>query len=71
MKCKLCERVAISDLYKYHSETRQKVEESYRLWVKAHGKIEWMEFLDKVKRNKQTGQWAKGIVIMLEGLRND
>ena len=33
--------------------------------------MERMEFLDKVKRNRQTGQWAKGIIIMLEGLKND
>lgn len=67
MKCTLCSREAVSDLCKYHERARQKIEAGYRLWTEAYGEVEWKDYLDKVKRNNQTGQWAKEIAEMLEG----
>ena len=68
MKCMLCSRKAVSNLCRHHEEARRKVEAGYHLWAKAYGEIEWKDYLDKVKRNEQTGQWAKEITEMLEGL---
>jgi len=34
--------------------------------VKAYGNMEWKDFLDNVKRNPQTGQWAKEIAEVLK-----
>ena len=68
MKCVLCSRKAVSDLCTYHERAKRKVEAGYRTWTKAYGEIEWKDYLDKVKRNGQTGQWAKEIAGMLEGL---
>jgi len=67
MKCKLCGREASSDLCRYHEEAKRKVETGYRKWTKAYGKMEWKDYLDKVKHNGQTGQWAKEIAALLEG----
>jgi len=68
MKCPLCGREAASDLCVYHLEAREKVKLAYPLWVKAYGRMEWKDYLDNVKRNVQTGQWAKEIVEFLQGV---
>jgi len=67
MKCTICRREAVADLCAYHTEAREKVKGAYPAWVKAYGRIEWEDYLDKVKRNVQTGQWAKEIAELLKG----
>jgi len=70
MKCGICGREATSSLCKYHEEAREQVNSGYQKWVRAYGQIEMKDYLDKVKRNDHTGQWAKEIAEMvLEGLR--
>jgi len=72
MNCKICDREATSTLCRYHEEAKQRINSRYQLWVKAYGRMEWKDYLDKVKRNDRTGQWAKEIAeMMLEGLRSD
>ena len=68
MKCLICGREAVSDLCTYHTEARDKVKGAYPLWVKAYGRMEWKDYLDNVKRNVQTGQWAKEIAEFLQGV---
>jgi hypothetical protein len=68
MKCMLCNRRAVSDLCRYHEGAKRKVEAGYRRWAAAYGEMKWKDYLDKVKRNEQTGQWAKEIADMLEDL---
>jgi hypothetical protein len=65
VKCLVCERVAVSDLCLYHKAAKENIEAAYPRWVKAYGAIEWKEYLDNVKRNVQTGQWAKEIAEFL------
>jgi len=67
MKCPLCGREAVTDLCRYHAESKEKVQAAYPLWVAAYGRIEWSLYLDNVKRNPQTGQWAKEIAEFLKG----
>jgi len=67
MKCPVCERETAAELCRYHSEAKEKVQAAYSLWVKAYGRIEWDDYLDNVKRNPQTGQWAKEIAEFLKG----
>lgn len=67
MKCPLCGREAEGAFCPYHLAAKGKVEAAYPLWVKAYGRIEWKEYLDNVKRNVQTGQWAKEIAEFLQG----
>jgi hypothetical protein len=68
VSCPLCGRDAVSDLCVYHLEAREKVKAAYPSWVKAYGRMEWKDYLDNVKRNVQTGQWAKEIAEFLEGV---
>ena len=67
MKCRLCGREAPSDLCRYHEEAKERVKAAYPLWVRAYGRMEWEDYLDNVKRNAQTGQWAKEVAEVLEG----
>jgi hypothetical protein len=67
MKCSLCGREGASGLCPYHQAAKEKVQTTYQLWVKAYGRMEWKDYLDNVKRNVQTGQWAKEIAELLEG----
>jgi hypothetical protein len=66
VKCKLCNRAAVSDLCLYHQAAKKRVQEAYPLWARAYGKMGWKDYLDNVKRNAQTGQWAKEIAELLE-----
>jgi len=61
MKCRICGRETTADLCAYHHRAKEEVERAYALWVEAYGRIEWKDYLDNVKRNPQTGQWAKEI----------
>jgi calcineurin-like phosphoesterase family protein len=71
VKCRLCGREAVSNLCKYHEKAKRKVEVGYHSWVEAYGEMEWKDYLHKVKHNERTGQWAKEIAEMLEGLQDD
>jgi len=66
MKCPICGREASGNLCMYHLAAKSKVDEAYPKWIKAYGGIEWNEYLDNVKRNVQTGQWAKEIAEFLQ-----
>jgi hypothetical protein len=67
MKCSICGKEAVTDLCRYHAEAKDRVLEAYPRWVKAYGNVKWEDFLDNVKRNPQTGQWAKEIAEHLRG----
>ena len=67
VKCKLCGREGAGELCTYHEEARAGVKAAYPRWVRAYGTIEWNDYLDNVKRNVQTGQWAKEIAEFLQG----
>ena len=65
MKCPICGRKAAEELCPYHMEARERVRSAYPLWVRGYGRIEWKDYLDSVKRNAQTGQWAREIAEFL------
>jgi hypothetical protein len=67
MKCQVCGRESFSELCRSHAEAKERVEAAYPRWVRAYGGISWDKYLDNVKRNVQTGQWAKEIAEFLQG----
>jgi hypothetical protein len=67
MKCLICGEEVVSELCQHHAAARERVEAAYPLWVKAYGRIEWKDYLDNVKRNVQTGHWAKEVAGFLQG----
>ncbi|HUI86306.1 MAG TPA: hypothetical protein VLY21_04035 [Nitrososphaerales archaeon] len=58
MNCRLCEREAVKELCPYHEKARQEVEAAYPLWKEAYGGIGWGEYLSRIIRHPETGQWA-------------
>jgi hypothetical protein len=66
VKCRLCEREAITDLCRHHQSAKGNLEAAYPRWVRAYGGMGWKAYLDNVKRNVQTGRWAKEIAVLLE-----
>ena len=66
MKCKVCGREGEEALCAYHLAAKRNLESAYSAWMRAYGGISWKDYLDNVKRNTQTGQWAKEIA-ELEG----
>lgn len=66
MRCQLCERDAVTVLCVYHQQAREKIEAAYPQWKSAYGGMEWKAFLSELKRNVQTGRWAKEVTEFLE-----
>ena len=50
-----------------HAAAKKSLETAFPLWVRAYGDIGWQMYLDNVKRNVQTGQWAKEVAESLQG----
>jgi hypothetical protein len=65
MKCKLCERETDTDLCGYHAEAKRRLEATFRAWVDAYGSISWAEYLDRIIRNPETGQWAVDVAKLM------
>ena len=65
MKCRACPREAEGEYCGYHSSAKARLEAAYPKWVKAYGEMGWKEYLDNVKRDPQTGQWAKEVASLL------
>lgn len=65
MKCLACNREAVDDVCRFHSAARERVRAAYPLWKRAYGKIDWEDYLDNIKRNPQTGQWAKEVADLM------
>ncbi len=66
MKCKLCERETATGLCTYHQSAKDSLKAAYPRWSRAYGGMEWKDYLDNVKRNVQTGRWAKEVAELLE-----
>jgi len=65
MKCKACDRPGAPELCPYHMAAKAEVERAYGLWVRAYGHVERKDYLDNVKRNTQTGEWAREMADLL------
>jgi hypothetical protein len=65
VKCRICAREAATDLCRSHQSARENLEAAYPRWVRAYGRMEWKDYLDRVKRNVQTGRWAMEVAELL------
>jgi len=65
VKCRLCERAGAPEFCAYHQAAKEEVERAYPLWVRAYGAMEWKDYLDNIKHNTQTGEWAREIADLL------
>jgi hypothetical protein len=44
---------------------KRNIESGYQQWSEAYGAITWEEYLQKIGRNAETGQWAKEVAELL------
>jgi len=58
VKCRLCERETDLGLCQFHAEAEKQIESAYRAWKEAYGVLAWTEYLARVIKNPETGQWA-------------
>ena len=65
MKCRLCERRAEDDLCQYHGEARDKLESTYHYWVDAYGSMTRDEYLRRIAKNSETGEWVAEVAKMM------
>ncbi len=65
--CRLCKRECApsSTLCRYHLEARRRVESAYGRWNEAYGGITWKEYLQKISRDPETGEWAREVAELL------
>ena len=67
MKCRLCRRESEtgSDLCRYHKQARVALEEGYKAWKDAYDELSWMEYLDRIIGNGETGEWVREIAKLM------
>ncbi len=60
MKCRLCRRESEkgSDLCSHHERARVALKEGYKAWLYAYDDLSWKEYLDKIIKNRETGEWV-------------
>jgi hypothetical protein len=67
MKCNVCGREGEAELCRNHLAAKGRLLAAYPLWVEGYGGMSWERYLDNVKRNVQTGRWAKETAEFLQG----
>ena len=67
MKCRLCRREAEREsvLCVFHTKAREALREGYGRWCDAYGELSWKEYLNRVIRNGETGEWAAEVARLM------
>jgi hypothetical protein len=46
----------------YHTQAFELLKNHYRAWSEAYGNISWLEFLTRLSKMGETGQWVKEVI---------
>jgi len=60
VKCKICDREAITKHCELHEKAHESIIQKYNVWKRAL-EISWKEYLNEVMKNPYTGIWAKEV----------
>jgi nucleoid DNA-binding protein len=65
--CRLCKRdcAPSSTLCKYHLTAKRNIESGYKVWREAYGDFTMKEYLQKIGRTPETGEWAKEVAELM------
>lgn len=65
--CLLCKRrtASGSTLCGNHQLAKSNLDAAYPAWKEAYGGMSWKQYLSEVKRNPQTGDWARDVAELL------
>ena len=47
----------------YHEQALRTLKEHYNQWVRAYGEMPWKEYLRKLEKMKETGDWIKQVAV--------
>ena len=63
-KCTVCHRKALpdSEYCLHHKQAFDSMNNHYKTWVNAYGRISWEEFLTKLLSMPETGRWIKEVI---------
>ena len=62
ISCTICKReIPLGDYCKYHQEAYQNLKEKYDEWLEAFGELTFVEYLQKLIANPDTGLWVKEV----------
>jgi len=65
--CIICKReIPLGDYCKYHQEAYRNLKEKYDEWLEAFGELTFVEYLQKLIENPDTGLWVKEVAEDLE-----
>lgn len=64
-KCVICQRLKTenSKYCRYHKLADEKLVQSYNDWAKAYKQLDWKEYLRRLCKNKETGEWIMEVAI--------
>ena len=60
MKCKICNKEAISEYCELHEKAHESLVQRYDDWKKAL-EISWKEYLNEVAKNEYSGVWTREV----------
>jgi len=60
LKCKVCDREAVSEYCEFHEEAYKSIVKKYDSWKQAL-EISWKDYLREIAKNPYTGKWAKEV----------
>ncbi len=61
MKCKICNRTTSgTDFCDFHIKALENVKENFEMWKTALG-LSWTDYLNEIRKNSLTGEWAKEV----------
>jgi hypothetical protein len=64
IKCSACHRKAIpgKKYCVHHSQALDSLQNHYKAWVEAYGRISMEDFMDKLLEMKETGTWIREVI---------
>jgi len=63
MKCPVCEKepVETSGLCRHHELARISILAAYQKWIIAYGSMDWINYLHKIEKLEESGEWTKEV----------
>ncbi|MEO9363033.1 MAG: hypothetical protein ABI348_03945 [Nitrososphaera sp.] len=65
-KCAACARESDGSGSKkycsYHTRALEQLKSHYDSWVEAYGDISWQDYLQRLHKMEETGQWVKEVI---------
>ena len=65
-RCAICTRIAVGGIKQgrycvYHSQAYEGLLAHYKTWISAYGELPWQQYLERIVKMNETGEWIKDI----------